>query len=512
MALKPAGKILIAAIFVGGLATAYIQLKDKLPQGKQAGSVSGMMSGGTAALSSDECIKVGVNTWGGFAGLQYMNGGAKPSADSRLVKEFGVCAEFVVLDDINISRETWKAGKVDLLWGTIDAFPTEVAGMEAQKPIALLQVDWSRGGDAIVVRRGINSAADLKGKTIAVAEMSPSHTFLLWMLDAAGLSPSDVNLSLVGSGMDAAAQFKAGSVDAAVVWSPDDQDCITAQAGSKVLTNTKQATNIIADVMYVKQEFLKNNNAKLVKLVQGWMVGNAELNVDATKRAAGAKAMAEIYGQPLDFCQIAVDNVRFATYGDNKDFFGMTAGFRGIKGEDLYNKMTAVYKALGKADGKIPNWRLITDVAFVESVGAGIDGKPGQESERSATFEKATVQQQVAPAIASKPVTISFASGSATLDENAKYIVDEKLVDLAKAFPTNRIRLEGNTDAVGSRATNVSLSRARAQALATYLSKEHGFDADRFVVVGNGPDKPLCSDGSSECNARNRRTEFQILE
>jgi NitT/TauT family transport system substrate-binding protein len=511
MALKPAGKAIIFALVIGGLAGGYLKFKDQiLPKGKEAGSVAGMMSGGTTALSEGQCIKVGVNTWGGFVGLQYMNGGAKPSADSRLQKEFGVCAEFIVLDDINPSRETWKAGKVDLLWGTIDAFPTEVAGLEAQKPIALLQVDWSRGGDAIVVRKGINSAADLKGKTIAVADMSPSMTFLLWMLDAAGLSLSDVQLSLVGSGIDAAAQFKAGKVDAAVVWSPDDQDCITNQKGSKVLTNTKQATNIIADVMYVKKEFLDNNRDKLTKLVQAWMVGNAEMNTNAASRAAAAKIMAGIYNQPEDFCNIAVNNVRFANYGDNMDFFGSSVGFLGIKGEDLYNKMAGVYKTLGKADGKIPNWRVITDVSFME--GVNMSGKPGQESEHAATFVAPTQEQKVAPAIASKPVTINFASGSSVLDENAKYIVDDKLVDLAKAFPTCRIRLEGNTDAVGSHATNVYLSRSRAQALASYLIKEHGFDSNRFVVVGNGPDKPLCSDASPECNSKNRRTEFQILE
>ena len=123
-----------------------------------------------------------------------------------------------------------------------------------------------------------------------------------------------------------------------------------------------------------------------------------------------------------------------------------------------------------------------------------------------------TKEQAAAPAVASKPVTISFASGSSVLDENAKYIVDNSLVDLAKAFPGSRIRLEGNTDAVGSRSTNVALSKARAQAVATYLSKEHGFSINRFIVVGNGHDKLWCQDASTEGNAKNRRTEFQILE
>jgi NitT/TauT family transport system substrate-binding protein len=41
-----------------------------------------------------------------------------------------------------------------------------------------MQVDWSRGGDAIIVKRGINSVNDLKGKKIAVAVPSPAQTLL----------------------------------------------------------------------------------------------------------------------------------------------------------------------------------------------------------------------------------------------------------------------------------------------------------------------------------------------
>jgi NitT/TauT family transport system substrate-binding protein len=522
MALTSLAKGALIAVAFGALAGGYIMFKDKLPHGKEGGSISGMMSGGTSEIPADGCIKVGLNTWGGFAGLHYMSGvrlegsgGDKKifsDPSSRLQKEFGVCIQYMVLDNITSSRETWKTGAVDLLWGTIDALPPEVGGLAEQEIMVLHQVDYSNGGDVVVVRRGISSVMDLKGKTIAVADMSPSMTLAFNTLDAGGLTLNDVKIIKVDAGPDAAAMFKSGQVDAAVVWSPDDQDCLTAQSGSKVLVSTKQASRIIADVLYVKKAFLNNNRAKLVKLVQAWMVGNGELKNDKAKRQSSAELMSQVFGAPLDFCKIAVENVDFTTYGDNRDFFGLTPGFHGVTGEAIYNRMTNVYRALGQIDSKIPNWRMITDATFLDEVGKGIESLPGQEAAQVATFEKATTQEQIAPAIASKPVTISFASGSSSLDENAKYIVDEKLVDLAKAFPTSRIRLEGNTDKVGSNASNVALSRARAQSLATYMSKEHGFDMDRFVVVGNGPNKPVCSDDSPECYARNRRTEFQILE
>lgn len=51
--------------------------------------------------------------------------------------------------------------------------------------------------------------------------------------------------------------FKAGSVDAAVVWSPDDDDCVSKIAGAKKLKSTREATHIIADVenVYVQTAY-----------------------------------------------------------------------------------------------------------------------------------------------------------------------------------------------------------------------------------------------------------------
>jgi NitT/TauT family transport system substrate-binding protein len=70
----------------------------------------------------------------------------------------------------------------------------------------------------VVVRRGINKVSDLKGKKVAFAEMTPSHTFLLWLLEAGSLTINDIEPVKVPSAIDAADIFKKGQVDAAVVW------------------------------------------------------------------------------------------------------------------------------------------------------------------------------------------------------------------------------------------------------------------------------------------------------
>jgi len=196
----------------------------------------------------DDVVKIGVVTWGGYAGGQYFNEGFEASTASRFYKDYGIEVEFKVLDDFEASRNAFRADEVNLLWQTIDAFPTEVNGLGDFDPVIVWQADWSRGGDAVVARRGINSVADLKGKKIAVAELTPSHSFLIWLLEAGGLNVSDVEIVAQASAIDAAEVFKSQRVDAAVVWSPDDILSLKAVPGSKILESTRSAAYIIADV------------------------------------------------------------------------------------------------------------------------------------------------------------------------------------------------------------------------------------------------------------------------
>jgi len=154
------------------------------PKSEKKGGLFGNKSN-SGSSNDDDVIKIGVVTWGGYAGGQYFNEGFEANTRSRFFKEYGIKVEFKVLDDFEASRNAFRADEVNLLWQTIDAFPTEVNGLSDFDPVILWQADWSRGGDAIVARRGITKVSDLKGKKIAVAEMPPSHSFLIWLLEAA---------------------------------------------------------------------------------------------------------------------------------------------------------------------------------------------------------------------------------------------------------------------------------------------------------------------------------------
>lgn len=454
-------------------------------------------------------LRVGVVTWGGYVGGQYYNRGFKPNPESQYRRRYGFDVDFIVMDDFNDSRNAFKAGNLDLLWGTADSFPTEVGALKDLGVKVLFQADWSRGGDAMVVRRGINTANDLRGKKIAVAYGTPSHTFLLWLLEAADLSQKDVKIVEVASAIDAATTFKANRVDAAVVWSPDDEDCVSKVEGSKVLQSTKEATHIIADVFYVKDSFLNEHRQLLTNLVEGWLAGAAEVNSDPKALEKAVQILTEgLDIQDPAWARRAVANARLTTYGDNLNFFGLSGDYSGVKGEDVYLNMAAKYNAVGLAPASVPAWRSVTDLSVLRAV--SLSG-PTHAAESGATFSAPTQAEVMAPALSTKRASVAFDSGSAVLDDNAKQVIDLTFAEVARSFGRSRIRIEGNTDDQGPDEMNQKLSERRARAVADYLSSEYDFDPNRFVVVGNGETKPVAPNASPEGRRKNRRTDFELL-
>jgi OOP family OmpA-OmpF porin len=104
---------------------------------------------------------------------------------------------------------------------------------------------------------------------------------------------------------------------------------------------------------------------------------------------------------------------------------------------------------------------------------------------------------------------IEFESGKATLTDAGKAILDQMSVALLKV-KGKRVELIGHTDNAGSRASNVSLSQARAEAVKAYVTGK-GVNPDSIAVSGEGPDRPVADNRSAEGRARNRRIEFKVI-
>jgi len=508
-------KLLFIVLIMGAFGTGLYFSGVFKPEDKnnktKSETVTPKKGGFMSKLKGKDRLVIAVNTWGGYAPLAYLNGGSlKPNPESIITKEYDINLEIKIVDIFDDSRNTFKSGNADIVYCTVDALPVEMgsgSSMIQYEAQCFAQVDWSRDGDAIVVVKGINKVSDLKGKTVAVAEGTASHTLLIKILETNQMSMSDVILKKVSDGIEAAKLFKAGTVDAAVVWTPDDGDCLDAQPGSKILVGTKSAPYVIADGLLASKTFIENNKDLLVRFTTAWLVTNGKLNSSSELRDEAAMAFAKMFNVDEYFARNGLEKVRLTTYGDNLNFFGMNPTYVGVTGEQMYSKMSIIYSDL-KLTSKPVAWRTISNTSILEAITlTGIE----QEAETSIKFTAPTPNMKEKEEISSKKLSINFETGSFTLSDDAKSLIDREFAGLAKEFAGFRVRVEGNTDATGNSSINQTLSFQRAQSVVNYLIKEYKFDTNRFIVVGNGS-KEAINAGVMGASEMYRRTDFQFVK
>lgn len=92
------------------------------------------------------------------------------------------------------------------------------------------------------------------------------------------------------------------------------------------------------------------------------------------------------------------------------------------------------------------------------------------------------------------------------------YPILDDVVNLLKLNPQiKKIQVEGHTDAIGGDAGNMRLSDARAKSVVAYLVSK-GVPSSRLVAVGYGRSRPIADNSTAEGRAKNRRTEFTVIE
>ncbi len=105
---------------------------------------------------------------------------------------------------------------------------------------------------------------------------------------------------------------------------------------------------------------------------------------------------------------------------------------------------------------------------------------------------------------------IYFATDSWELS-NKSLILLNSFSTYLKKNPTLRIAVNGHTDDLGDDEQNRILSQKRSDEVKSYLV-EKGISAERIEAFGFGETQPRVSNTSDSNRAKNRRTEFKIIE
>lgn len=117
----------------------------------------------------------------------------------------------------------------------------------------------------------------------------------------------------------------------------------------------------------------------------------------------------------------------------------------------------------------------------------------------------AVAREAAGPAALSLPVPFAFAS--AEILPQAKPQLDAIAAGIRMLPATQKVVIEGHTDALGSEQYNDELSQRRAQSVRRYLVATHGIESARLQAVGLGEHNPL--PGRSPQAGENRRVQFR---
>ncbi|HEU4935859.1 MAG TPA: OmpA family protein [Vicinamibacterales bacterium] len=479
---------------------------------------------------ADRTVRFGINVWAGWSPIIYANNGFKPGKAWKAPNGKDFKLELVLIDDPIAMRDAYAAGNLHVGWATLDMLPLFLEGLRKDSrvmPRVYQQVDWSNGGDGIVVRDAIKTMADLRGKTVVLAQNSPSHFFILNALINAGVQPAEVQFKFTQDAFQAAAAFNADkSLAGCVSWAPDIYN-LEKVKGNHMLVTTATANKLIADVWFARADFAKDNPDIMEGITRGIFDAMVDLKSQESKQKV-AKLMAAGYSIPESDALGMLGDAHSTNYAENRDFFLNQNNPTSF--ERTWDTAYFLYKRINTVTDKTA-FDQVMDFSVIQKLG----------SEQKYASQKNEYEIQFAPAsagavqgekyeILTKTVVIHFFPNSWDLykkvtravsgkdveelyDPNVGFVVEE-IGKLAGQYGAARIIIEGHTDASmkasvpKSLVQELSLNRANSVKEAI-VRKFPTLQPNQFSTAGLGWDRPADS-SDPDNNAKNRRVEVKV--
>jgi len=428
----------------------------------------------------------------------------------------------------------------------------------------IYQLTWSSGGDVLVVRPGINSLADLKGKTIGLQLYGPHMDYLTTILAQVGLKPSDVKVKWLkeltiptyetnGKVVDPRTAFEQDpDLAAAFVISPDAAALTGAGGsggesvkGSKALVTSAQYKRVIADTYAVRADWFDKHTDEANKLVHALMVGQEKFEGLLASKASDprytqliAKAADVLFGSPQAVGDVegSLGDCEWVGFSGNVAFFtgaGTTRNF-----DTLSKEVQTGFVNMGLLKAPAPLQKSSWDYAALSK---GLTNADVANLPVKAAFDEAKVRAKVEKQIATEletyttvgvlpPFEIYFEPKQTEFDI-AKYVDDfERALDQSQTAGGLVFVIEGHNapdlynkrKAEGASAPElaeieqvaINLSKQRADAVkASFLKfctdKGVNCDATQFVTVGLGVSSPKFKAPTKAQWPLNRRVVFR---
>ncbi|MBL0716585.1 MAG: ABC transporter substrate-binding protein [Desulfosarcina sp.] len=512
-------------------------------------------------VKSGEYTQIPLITWGGDIPTIYANGNSATTTTNSIFAQKGLKLKLVREDVFKNQIEAYLRGDTPYLRGTLGMInmAEDLLSQDARtKPVIIYQMTWSNGGDCLVVKPGIKTAKDLKGKTIALQAYGPHVDYLAKILKDAGLSMENVNIlwtkDLTGSDNSPAEALYDKKVDAVLVIIPDGL-MLTSNGtvgtgsegsvkGAKILLSTKTANHIIADVYAVRSDYFTAHKTEVETFVHGLLIATqktrelfknrtAKINEYKKTLSAAAKILLDS-PQATGDAEALFGDCNFAGLRGNIKFFYNTNWPRNLKNltDDIHSAFIPLGIMAQKGAAVHAMWNY-------DNFKQGLTGVDNVESPRFKTKELARVvaKKQAMGTLDEGELfrlEINFKPNQKVFPEDIYAAGFKKIVELASTYGGAVIAIERHSDPhkynklvkkqanpmvlkrTKQAAKNLSMSRAlevRKSIIKFARAKDIPLDESQFTVIGHGISNPKYPNPQTKEEwLSNMRVMFRIIQ
>jgi outer membrane protein OmpA-like peptidoglycan-associated protein/ABC-type nitrate/sulfonate/bicarbonate transport system substrate-binding protein len=530
--------------------TVAVAVPDKIDLPTAVGSTG--LTGTTIATAavSGESLRVKTLAWNGTAGLAY----AKASG---AYKAKGLNVDIKREDDYSKMTADLAAFAKDNSQGVHfvvimgDGYPAFVIGANAAlKPFAsrvsaIAGIGYSRGEDKCIVAAGQDPRGSLVKGVFGDGDI---NICLKWAsdnnvpvnADPKVYDPNALNLSNAASFVEAdqaliasmQKNFEGGAcedrthlttgkavkvcVTGTATWTPGDTNVFNqfkaAGKSIRVLASTKEYAWQMPALVIGNKEWMSKHRDVVKAFLAATFEGGEKIRADNAALMVAATEQAKIIGEQdasywaslyKGTTETGPDGKAISLGGSTTNGVADAAYLFGLNGADpLFKKVYNVYGNLAVKffpdimPGGLVKYEDVVDHSFVQELLAG--------STNMAKAQTPTFTGAATVTVASKAVNIEFETGKATFTPKALAVLNDVLDQAAVTSLT--VQINGHTDNVGNPASNLELSKARAEAVKKFLmtNAPTSFPAERVITRGFGDTMPIGT------NAQNRRVEILL--
>ncbi len=302
-------------------------------------------------------------------------------------------------------------------------------------------------------------------------------------------------------------------------WTPGDVNIAKNLGGYVAVASTREYSYQMPATIIGNRDFMKRNPEVVKGMIRALGEAGQQIKTSdaAMRRAAEVEAL--VYKEEnadywMRYAKGVTENdkqglpiflggSRVNTLADNAFLFGLGGN------DNLYRR---IYTQFGDHNVKYypelmngyPKYDSVVNTSYLAAV---LKDLPAAQATAKADVPVFSQGKPMDKVVARRNWSLEFDTGKATLRPESIPVLEEMLNQIS--ITSLAVEVRGHTDNIGSPASNLALSRARAETVKTFLltNAASGFPGERVSTKGYGDTSPQGDNKTAEGRQQNRRVE-----